>query len=513
MTNNFYNQTISQLFEAQVLHTPDKLAVVFSEQQLTYRQLNEQANQLAHYIRNIYQELKPDTLITLCLERSVDMIIAILATLKAGAAYVPIDPKAPPERIKRILEDTNTVLLLTQIKLINTLAPLAKIQLLALDAKPYANEPKHNPVSATGPGDLAYIIYTSGTTGLPKGVMQMHVNVLRLFAVTQDYFRFNSDDVWILYHSYSFDFSVWELWGALFYGGMLLIPSDDDVRDMHRFYNLCMQHKVSILNQTPSAFQLFAQHAILDTTKVLALRFIIFGGEMLHQSKLLDWWQVMGVECPKLVNMYGITETTVHVTLKELAMDETRSVIGKPLADLKAYVLDEQGELAATGAIGELFISGAGLARGYLNQPELTQERFIANKFAGELDKKRGYDRLYKTGDLVRCIEDGELEYIGRNDSQVKIRGYRIELGEIEHALLSHPLIQQAVVLVRQGAVPCLVAYFVARRKLGDAVVRLFLTERLPAYMLPSILVQVRRFPLTSNGKLNRNALPESALQ
>ena len=487
---------------------------------MTYEELNREANQLAHYIGRSYQErqceeLKPDTLIALCLERSLDMIIAILAVLKAGAAYVPIDPNSPLERTHHILNDTQTVLLLT----CNTRASallelkLERLQLLVLDKKPYHQEPTNNLETSTKSTNLAYVIYTSGTTGIPKGVMLMHANVMRLFTATQSYFAFSSEDVWTLYHSYTFDFSVWELWGALLHGGLPLIPSKDDVVDMGRFYKLCADYKVSILNQTPSAFQAFAQYALQKKPKALALRFIIFGGEMLHVSKLASWWKEMGEACPKLINMYGITETTVHVTLKALSSKDQGSVIGRALADLKTYVLDEQKKLVPVGVIGELFISGAGVAKGYLNQPELTKERFIINCFANEADKNKGYSRLYKTGDLVRRLEEGELEYISRNDSQVKIRGYRIELQEVEQAFLCHPLIQQCAVIVRHSpsmeSMPYLIAYFIARRKLIDSTVQLFLATRLPSYMLPSKVLQVTSFPLTSNGKLDYKAFPE----
>jgi amino acid adenylation domain-containing protein len=513
--------TLIEMFEAQVLRTPNNIALIFEDQQITYLELNAQANQLAHYIRHCYQDkqnedLKADSLIALYLDRSFYMIIGILGILKAGAAYVPIDSNSPAERTIRILKDTNTVMLLTRDHLLPSIQQIIKdtMQLIILDNKSYHKEVRNNLVTATQPSDLAYVIYTSGTTGQPKGVMQMHANVMRLFTVTHEYFSFSSKDVWTLYHAYNFDFSVWEMWGALLYGGTLIIPSEQDVRDMSRFYNLCLRYRVSILNQTPSAFQAFAQQVMLDKSPALALRFIIFGGEMLHVSKLASWWERMGTGGPILVNMYGITETTVHVTLKELSIEEKRSVIGKPLTDLKTYVLDKEGKPVSNGAIGELYISGAGLARGYLNQPELTQERFIANPFATEFDKNRGYTRLYKTGDLVRLLEHGELEYIGRNDSQVKIRGYRIELGEIEHALLKHPLIQHCVVIVRQhsnssGSLPYLAAYFVSRRKLSDTALRQFLTEQLPPYMVPSSLQQVTSVPLTSNGKLDRKALSD----
>lgn len=516
------NKPLHFLFEKQVQRTPDKIALVFEDQQLTYRELNEQANQLARCIRKRYtesqhHELSPDTLIAFCLERSTELIISILGILKAGAAYVAIDPNYPPDRVHYILHDTNSTLLLTQHHLVTrlntSLSP--NTQLLVLNEQAYQNEDTSNLAEYSLAHDLAYVIYTSGTTGLPKGVMQTHHNIRRLFNTTAPYFRFDSNDVWTLYHSCVFDFSVWELWGALIYGGMLVIPNERDTKDMYCFHQLCVQHQVSILNQTPSAFQAFTEQARLNQKSSLALRFIILGGEALRAVQLNCWWDIFGEAMPLIVNMYGITETTVHVTLKEQSRNELEhSVIGKPLSDLSVHILDETGDATPVGSIGELYVGGAGLARGYLNQPELTKERFIPNPFATEADVNNGYTRLYKTGDLVKQLANGDLAYIGRNDSQVKIRGHRIELGEIEHNLLMHPLIQQCVVVCRERVLSSttqqyLVAYHVSRKRLSADVLRGFLSERIPQSMIPNTFVQMPKFPLTINGKIDRRALPE----
>ena len=447
------NKTLYHLFEEQVVKTPDLIAITHEENNLTYSELNEKANQLASFLIGHYQ-IKPDNLIGLCLGRSEHLVVGVLAVLKAGGAYVPIDPDYPDERIRYILDDIKTKVILCNEIYQDKLLPLASAQsaaILPIDSMKLqislSKQPKCNPKTLTKSSHLAYVIYTSGTTGKPKGVMQMHGNVARLFAATNHYFHFNSTDVWILFHSYAFDFSVWEIWGALIFGGRLVIPGSIDVRDMTRFYNLCEKHRVTILNQTPTVFQSFIEQVVTNKAKALSLRYIILGGEKLNVTSLSGWWNLIGDKEPKLINMYGITETTVHVTLKELSPNTKQGDIGTVLGDLKAYVLDSTHKPAPIGVVGELFVSGAGLARGYLNQPELTLSRFIPNPFATTSDKAKGYDRLYKTGDLVRWLPDGNLEYIGRNDSQVKIRGHRIELGEIESTLNGIPQISQSVVI------------------------------------------------------------------
>ncbi|MHB9148348.1 MAG: amino acid adenylation domain-containing protein, partial [Candidatus Amoebophilus sp.] len=438
---------------------------------LSYRDLNERANRLANYLKQTY-DIKPDDLIALCLDRSEQMLIAILGVLKVGGAYVPMDPSYPDDRVAYLLGDTNAKVVLAneiyQGRLDQISQGIGKedIGIVAIDSKEIRDEllvqPAKNPKTATISTNLAYVIYTSGTTGHPKGVMQPHCNVMRLFTATDAWYQFNSNDVWTLLHSYFFDFSVWEIWGALFYGGKLVIPTYKQSRDLHLFYLLCQQQKVTVLNQTPMVFYQFADIAIsqIACDKLTALRYVIFGGEALNTEHLQEWFRYYGYIKPKLVNMYGITETTVHVTYSEIKEENVhiRSNIGKPIPDLKAYVLDEHLQPLPIGVIGELYVGGAGLARGYLNRPELTKERFIVNPLQTEQekqDKRYGENgrnaRLYKTGDLVRGLPDGDLEYIGRNDFQVKIRGYRIELGEIEAALSTYPGIKQSIVLAKES--------------------------------------------------------------
>ncbi|MCL5261004.1 MAG: amino acid adenylation domain-containing protein, partial [Gammaproteobacteria bacterium] len=518
------HKTIHELFEEQVTNTPQNIAAVFEGRELTYQELNAKANQLARHIRKQYQELKPDTLIALCLDRSLEMIIAILAVLKAGGAYVPIDPDCPLERISFILKDTQAKLLITQEHLQPKLKK-HKIDVVVIDNAEIQHQLNYYQAHSLTPkaqsNNLAYVIYTSGTTGDPKGVLQTQHNVIRLFASTAKYFQFNSKDTWTLFHSYIFDFTVWELWGALLYGGKLVIPNYFATRDTTLFYALCEKYKVSVLSQTPAAFyQFIAEDLNQAETKLNNLRYVIFGGEALNIAQLTNWINKYGYQKPKLINMYGITETTVHVTLKELTKADLaqgyKSNIGKHLPDLTTYILNANLQLVPIGVIGELYVGGAGLARGYLNKPELTKERFIENPFATQADKERGYTRLYKTGDLARWLENGDIEYIGRNDFQVKIRGFRIELGEIESAISKIKGIKQVTVQAREKATAAginkyLVAYYIKDKeaKVTADLINKEIIKTLPEYMVPQTFVELKSFPLTVNGKLDRKALPD----
>ncbi len=515
---DYPQKSIHELFEAQVERTPDAVAVVFEDQSLTYRELNQQANQLAHYLRGL--NVKTETLVGIYLERSLNTIVAILAILKAGGAYLPLDPAYPKERLAYILEDSQISVLLTQQDLVGALPPSnARIICLNIDSKIIARESKENPVSESNPDNLAYVIYTSGSTGKPKGVLIPHKNVVRLFSATQSWFNFDNRDVWTLFHSYAFDFSVWEIWGALLYGGRLVIVPFWISRSPDAFYQLLCQQEVTVLNQTPSAFrQLMQAEASLSVTKNLALRLVIFGGEALELPSLKPWFERHGDKMPQLVNMYGITETTVHVTYRSLTIadtNETASVIGRSIPDLQIYLLDRSQQPVPIGVPGEIYVGGAGLARGYFNRPNLTAERFVPNPFSNKLGA-----RLYKTGDLARYLSDGTIEYLGRIDNQVKVRGFRIELGEIEAVLSQHPALQQAVVVVREDRYDDkrLVAYVVKKQpdisagsesslKLHSKLHN-FLAEKLPSYMIPSAFVLLESLPLTTNGKVDRKNLP-----
>ncbi|ATI59681.1 MULTISPECIES: non-ribosomal peptide synthetase [Bacillus] len=500
--------TIHEMFERQAMIYPNAIAVTYEKEKITYKELNERANELAHYLQK--KGVGPDTLVGLCVERSLEMIIGILGILKAGGAYVPLDPTYPEQRLQYILEDASIQLFVTQesLKELNWLPENVESICLDRDQDEIGKESKTLPVSSVGPKNLAYVIYTSGSTGNPKGVMIEHHNVIRLFKSTDCLYQFNEKDTWTLFHSYAFDFSVWEIWGALLYGGKLVVVPYWISRSPKDFYQVLVEEEVTVLNQTPSAFrQLIRVCEQEDKNKNLQLRYVIFGGEALEPIGLLPWFQRYGEKKPQLINMYGITETTVHVTYYPITQDDvqhaSRSNIGKRIPDLEVYILDAYQQPVPIGVDGELYIGGAGLARGYLNRPELTAERFISHPFSSNPK-----ERLYRTGDLARYLPDGNLDYRGRIDHQVKIRGFRIEIGEIESTLNTYASVTEAVVIVRedQPGDKRLVAYVV-----GDGNVdawREYLKAKLPSYMVPSGFVAMEAIPLTANGKVDREALP-----
>jgi amino acid adenylation domain-containing protein len=457
---------IHELFEEQVKRRPDAVAVVYEGQSLTYAIINSRANQLGWYLRE--RGVKPDQLVGICVERGLEMVVGLLGILKAGGAYLPLDPTYPPERLAYMLRDATPRVLLTQERLKGRL-PCTTAEVIALDSDwdQIAQKGSSNLDQKTvglRPDHMAYVIYTSGSTGAPKGVMVEHRNVTRLFSATQQWFNFNERDVWTLFHSFAFDFSVWELWGALLYGGRAVVVPYLTARSPQEFYRLLCEEGVTVLNQTPSAFgQLVG--AQTQSAQNHSLRLVIFGGEALELRTLRPWVHRNGAKKPQLVNMYGITETTVHVTYRPLREEEIQSepgsLIGKPIPDLKAYLLDQHHQPVPIRVTGEIYVGGAGVARGYLNQPELTAQRFITDPFGND---EQG--RLYKTGDLARWRSDGTMEYLGRNDHQVKIRGYRIELGEIEAQIAQHNAVKDVVVIAREDepGEKRLVAYVVGDR-------------------------------------------------
>ncbi len=401
------------------------------------------ANRLAH--RLIALGVRPDQRVAICVERSPATVIGLIAILKAGGAYVPLDPEYSGERLAFILGDTAPVLVLADAAGRQALGDALQAHTV-LDPRDVLVDADANPeVIGLTPSNLAYIIYTSGSTGQPKGVMVEHAQVVRLFDTTQPAFGFEARDVWCLFHSFAFDFSVWELWGALRYGGTLVLVPHAITRSPQAFYRLICEQGVTVLNQTPSAFTALMEYVKPSSDQ---LRYVIFGGEALQPSTLRDWYGGRGESAPQLVNMYGITETTVHVTYYPLTSSDAQqadSVIGQRLPDLNLYLLDAFGQPVPMGSVGEMYVGGAGVARGYLNRPELTAERFLHDPFAGKPEA-----RMYKTGDLARYLPNGNLAFLGRNDDQVKIRGFRIELGEIAAKLAEHPSIREAVV-VAQG--------------------------------------------------------------
>ncbi|MBG0815484.1 non-ribosomal peptide synthetase [Planomonospora sp. ID82291] len=534
--------TLPELFEAQARRTPDAVAVTAAGTELTYAELNARANRLAHKLAA--HGAGPERIVALALPRSADLVVALLAVVKTGAAYLPLDPTYPVDRLDYMISDA---------------APVCVVDPGWLeDLDDWLD---HDPERSLSPGGAAYVIYTSGSTGRPKGVLVTHHNVVRLMSATDHWFGFGPDDVWTLFHSYAFDFSVWELWGALLYGGRLVVVPYEVSRSPEDFLALLERERVTVLNQTPSAFY---QLVAADDGRELALRYVVFGGEALELARLSDWYaRRPGPSGPRdepgpagggplLVNMYGITETTVHVTHMPLSPDHREgSLIGRGIPDLRVYLLDDRLQPVPPGVVGEMYVAGDGLARGYLGRPGLTAERFVADPYGAP------GSRMYRSGDLARWKPDGTLDYVGRADQQVKVRGFRIELGEIEAALLRHPAVGQAAVIVREDRPGDrrLVAYAVPDTAHGTAPgtepgtphgtepgtphdtahdtahgtepdtahdtahgtvldtaeLRRFAAQALPDYMVPSAVVEIPALPLTVNGKLDRRALPAPA--
>ncbi|MGW4896842.1 amino acid adenylation domain-containing protein, partial [Kitasatospora sp. NPDC004240] len=496
--------SLTALFERQVRATPAAVALTDGGVDLTYGELNARANRLAHAL--IARGVGPERLVALALPRSAELVVAVLAVLKAGGAYLPVDPRYPAARIAYLLQDGRPALLVTTGEA-GELPGAGGVERLLLDAADLDGQPDTDPEVVVHPGHAAYVIHTSGSTGDPKGVVVPHRNVVRLFDTTEELFGFTADDVWTLFHSYAFDFSVWELWGPLLHGGRLVVVDHGTSRSPGRFLELLARERVTVLNQTPSAFYQLMQ-ADAEQPRELALRTVVFGGEALEHARLASWYERHAQDAPRLVNMYGITETTVHVTYAALGRSAAvAGEVGAALPDLRTYVLDGGLRPVPPGVPGELYVAGPGLARGYLNRPGLTAGRFVADPFgpAGS--------RMYRSGDVVRRASGGGgLRYVGRADQQVKVRGFRIELGEIEAALAGHPAVGQVAVLARQDRADDtrLVAYLAPAAGVTPrpADLREHLAGRLPEYMVPSAFVVLDTLPLTANGKLDHRALP-----
>ncbi|GAA1499945.1 hypothetical protein GCM10009827_004260 [Dactylosporangium maewongense] len=470
---------------------PAAVAVSHGGDHLTYAELDARANRLARELTA--RGVRPESRVAVALPRGLDLVVALVAVVRAGGCYVPVDTGAPASRIAYILADAAPVCLLTDAA---TAAELrGDVPAVLVDGPLPAHDT--GPVTGTSlaPDNTAYIIYTSGSTGRPKGVAVTHRNVLTLFAAAEELFTFGAGDVWTMFHSYAFDFSVWELWGALLYGGRLVVVDGDVARDPRRFAALLRDERVTVLNQTPSAFY----PLISEDTTGLALRYVVFGGEALDPSRLRPWYERHADDAPRLINMYGITETTVHVTFRALSRADAAagSVIGDPLPSLRAHVLDARLRPVPPGVTGELYVAGDQLARGYLDRPGLTASRFVANPF--------GPGRLYRSGDLAIRTASGDLVYAGRSDQQVKVRGHRVELGEIEAAILDVDGVTNTAVNLHDGR---LVAYLVGSSTVDTELVRASLAQRLPSYMVPAAYVRLPALPLTVNGKLDRAALP-----
>ncbi|MEV7770213.1 amino acid adenylation domain-containing protein [Kitasatospora sp. NPDC086791] len=509
-------ETLPEVFQQWARRTPDALAVTCDGVSLTYAELNARANRLAHRLRAL--GARPETLVGVRCERGLGLVVALLGVLKSGAGYLPLDPGQPADRLAHILADAGATALVA-----DRSTGEEGVTTLLLDE---ADQDRPDPALCAGPdpdpdpapratsGNTAYVIHTSGSTGAPKGVPVTHANVLRLLRSCQEDFGFGPEDVWTLFHSYAFDFSVWELWGALLNGGRVVVVPFAVSRSPQDFLDLLVAERVTVLNQTPSAFRGLQEAVELADLRpeALSLRTVVFGGEALDVAELGPWFDRFGDRRPALVNMYGITETTVHVTHRPVRAEETagarRSPIGRPLGDLRLHLLDADLTRVPIGVPGQLHVSGPGLARGYLNRPALTAERFLPDPYAGTPGA-----RMYRTGDLARYGADGELEFLGRADSQVKIRGHRIEPGEIEAAIGGLPDVDKSLVIAHRRAderEARLVAYVAPRagRTLDVAELRAALGRTLPGYMVPAVFVPLEAFPMTANGKIDHRALP-----
>jgi amino acid adenylation domain-containing protein len=497
------DRTVHQLFEDQAMRTPDRTAVVCGGESLTYRELDERANRLAHHLRE--QGVKPDDLVAVCLERSVDLVVTLLAVMKAGGAYLPLDPDYPQERLRFQVADARARYLVTTERLAGRVpAEDAAVTRLDADAGAIGAWPATAPAAAATPDNLIYCLYTSGSTGTPKGVLLEHRNVVRLMVNSRLQFSFTADDVWTMFHSYNFDFSVWEMYGALLYGGKLVVVPRAVATDTSGFLDLVERERVTVLNQTPSAFGSFMREAQARSHPPLPLRYVVFGGEACHPGQLRRWREAY--PAVKMINMYGITETTVHVTFKEITdreVEQDVSNIGLPIPTTTTYIMDARLQLLPVGVAGEMCVGGLGVCRGYLGRPELTRERFVPNPY-------RPSERLYRSGDLVKYLPGGEMVYLGRIDDQVQVRGFRVELGEVRSQLLTHRAVAAAEVAAWQppGETAELAAYVVAKGEVSVAGLRAHLAESLPHYMVPSAFVFLPAMPLTPSGKVDRKALP-----
>jgi amino acid adenylation domain-containing protein/non-ribosomal peptide synthase protein (TIGR01720 family) len=488
------NLCIHQLFEAWVEQTPDAIALIFKGEQLTYRELNSKANQLANYLQTL--GVKPETLVGICIEPSLEMIVGILGILKAAGAYVPIDPTYPSERIAYMLDDSQLAVLLTQEKLVTSL-PQHQAQVICLDSdwKEISTESKSSPITSLTPENLAYVIYTSGSTGKPKGVLVAHRGLCNLSQAQIKLFDVQPDSCVLQFASISFDASIWEIVMALCAGARLYLGTREELQPGQPLLQLLQEQEITHLTLVPSAL------TALSSENLPALQNIIVAGEPCPPSLVIQW-----ASGRRFFNAYGPTESTVCATVAQCFEDMDVLPIGRPIANTKIYILDRYLQPVPIGVPGELHLASVGLAKGYLNRPELTDSKFITNPFSEKIS-----DRLYKTGDLVRYGNDGQIEFVGRIDDQVKIRGFRIELGEIESVLNQHPQVKDAIVIVKEDELKTkrLYGYFIPKTEaLTFQELRQFIQDRLPDYMIPAFLIPLESFPLTPNGKVDRRALP-----
>jgi amino acid adenylation domain-containing protein len=494
------DKVMQELFEEQVEKTPDKLAIVFEDKKLTYRELNERSNQLAKILRE--RGVRPDQAVGLMVEISIEMIIGMIGILKAGGAFLPIDPDYPKDRIEYMIENSNLEIILTQSNVKERIPFKGKT--INLENQSLFNPGCSNIDKINQSKNLVYIYYTSGSTGKPKGVQIQHYNIMnQIFGLKQIY-TFDSSFNHILLAPITFDPAVQQIFLPLTTGGKLFLVSKQVKNDMEELLDFIVLNQIDIVNTVPSLMSALLYH--LNDHRDLHFKYIILAGEPFSKSLYLRL--IKSLSADKIINIYGPTEATINTTLYECKPEEVNSTIpiGKPLMNYKVLILDEHKNLLPIGETGEIYISGEGLARGYLNNPELTAERFIENPYMpGE--------KMYRTGDLAKWLSDGNIEFFGRIDHQVKIHGMRIELGEIEAALGQHPAVREAVVLVKEDINnnKRLVAYYVTlNQKTAPTIseLRSFLKKKLPDYMVPSAFVLLDKLPLTSTGKINHRALP-----
>ncbi|GAA2104686.1 hypothetical protein GCM10009801_80490 [Streptomyces albiaxialis] len=501
---------LDQAFLRSVARHPERTALQWQGQGITYEDLADRVDALARHL--VARGVRPGDRVPLHLERGPAQVVAILAVLRAGAAYVPIDLRNPADRIRHVLDDSGGRLLVCGTEGAGGIGE--GLRQISVDERGHPRtelDTSGTVLPDRHPGDVAYVIYTSGSTGRPKGVEVADSHVVRLFTATERRFGFGPDDVWSYFHSYAFDVSVWELWGALLHGGTLALVTDDTARSPADLLAFVAENGVTVFSQTPSAFKgVVAADAAEGSTRRLALRYVVFGGERLDVNTLRPWIEARGDRAPRLVNMYGITETTVHSTFRAIASadlgDRTGSPIGVPIDDLSLYVLDEGLNPLPPGMVGELHVGGAGVTLGYGGRGARTAERFVPDPFAGTPGA-----RLYRSGDLARVGEDGEFEYWGRADAQVKIRGFRLELGEVEVALVSHPDVEAAVADVRAEQLVAWLVPVEGRELPAVSELREHVAALVPSYMVPAVYSALDSVPLTVNGKADRRALPDPA--
>ena len=513
------DQCIHQLFEQQVEKTPDAVAVVFEHQQLTYLELNQRANQLAHHLQSLGVE--PEVLVGICVERSVEMVVGLLGILKAGGAYVPLDPNYPQERLSFMLKDAGVKLLLTQQKLLSTLpSHTAQVVCLDTDWEAIEQQSEENLNAGVNSDNLAYVIYTSGSTGQPKGVMIPHRGICNQLQWRQTTFKLTGQDKVLQTISFSFDPSVWQIFWPLCYGAQLILARPGGQQDPAYLVKVIAEQQITVIAAVPSILSVFLEEKGIENCQTL--RHITCGGEALP-VKLIEQFFAKLKLYNVLHNCYGPTEASIDATFWKCQYESNHLIapIGRPIANTQTYILDSHLQPVPIGVPGELYIGGVGLGRGYLNRPELTQEKFIANPFyksrGAREQESRGeeclnIERLYKTGDLARYLSNGDIEFLGRLDNQVKVRGFRIELGEIEAAIAQHPSVQQNIVIAREDnpGDKRLVAYIIPHPEQTPNTdeLRAFLQEKLADYMVPSAFVFLETLPLTPNGKIDSRTLP-----